>query len=154
MSYVYYLFNQLIEHVTTNEQFVTVPMRAPCLSGRCIWRAGLVASTMLLLLLVTRYTHSVATVQGRTTKQPDPWMYMFLIQVRANIVCVSIYIYTQQTTTHDFTCSVCEFTSTAASIHVFPYVNSPESVNKFGVLTRVFREIMSFSHDDMYLYQF
>jgi len=25
MSYVYYLFNQLIEHVTTNEQFVTVP---------------------------------------------------------------------------------------------------------------------------------
>ena len=44
---------------------------------------------------------------------------------------------TQQTTTRDFTCSVCEFTSTTGSIHVFPYVNSPDSVNKFDVSTHV-----------------
>ena len=59
----------------------------------------------------------------------------------------------QQTTTHYFTCSVSEFTSSTGSIHVFPYVNSPDSVNKFGVSrlsTRVYREITSFSHDDTY----
>ena len=51
---------------------------------------------------------------------------------------------TQQTMTHDFTCSVGEFTSSTGSIHV----NSLDSVNKFGVSTCVYREIMSFSHDD------
>ena len=56
----------------------------------------------------------------------------------------------QQTTTRDFTYSVSEFTSSTGSIHVFPYVNSPDSVNKSGVLTRVYREITSFSRDDMY----
>ena len=55
-------------------------------------------------------------------------------------VCAS-----QQTMTHDFTCSVSELMSSTGSIHVFPYVNSPDSVNKFGVLTHVYREIMSFS---------
>ena len=55
-------------------------------------------------------------------------------------VCVQ----SQQTTTRDFTCSVNEFTSSTGSIHVFPYVNSPDSVNKFGVSTRVYREITSF----------
>ena len=35
-------------------------------------------------------------------------------------------------------------------IHEFPYVNSLDSVNKFGVLTRVYHEIMSFSRDDTY----
>ena len=54
----------------------------------------------------------------------------------------------QQTTTCDY--FVCEFTSTTVSIHVFPYVNSPDSVNKFGVSTRVYREITSFSRDDTY----
>ena len=53
---------------------------------------------------------------------------------------------TQQTTTHDFTCTVSEFTSSTGSIHV----NSPDSVNKFGVSTRVYREITSFSRDDTY----
>ena len=48
---------------------------------------------------------------------------------------------TQQTTTHDFTCSVSEFTSSTGSIHV----NSLDSVNKFGVSTHVYREITSFS---------
>ena len=57
---------------------------------------------------------------------------------------------TQQTTTRDFTCSVSEFTNSTDSIHVFPYVNSPDSVNKFGVLTRVYGEITSFSLDDTY----
>ena len=52
--------------------------------------------------------------------------------------------------TRDFTCSVSEFTSSTGSIHVFPYVNSLDSVNKFGVSIRVYREIMTFSHDDMY----
>ena len=46
----------------------------------------------------------------------------------------------QQTTTRDFTCSVSEFTSSTGSIHV----NSPDIVNKFGVLTRVSHEITSF----------
>ena len=41
----------------------------------------------------------------------------------------------QKTTTRDFTCSVSEFTSPTGSIHVFPYVNSPDSVNKFGMST-------------------
>ena len=59
-------------------------------------------------------------------------------------------IYAQQTMTRDFTCSVSEFTSSTGSIHVFPYVNSLDSVNKFGVSIRVYREIMTFSHDDMY----
>ena len=36
----------------------------------------------------------------------------------------------QQTTTPDFTCSVSEFTSSTDSIHVYPNVNSPDSVNK------------------------
>ena len=44
----------------------------------------------------------------------------------------------------DFTCSVSEFTSSTGSIHV----NSPVSVNTLGVSTRIYREIMSFSHDD------
>ena len=57
---------------------------------------------------------------------------------------------TQQTTTRDFRCSVSEFTSSTGSIDVFPYVNSLDSVNKFGMSTRVYREITSFSHDDMY----
>ena len=52
----------------------------------------------------------------------------------------------QQTTTRDFTCSVSEFTSSTGWIHVFPYVNSLDSVNKFSVSTRVYR----FSHDDTY----
>ena len=52
--------------------------------------------------------------------------------------------------TRDFTCSVNEFTSSADSILVFPYVNSPDSVNKFVVLTHVYSEITSFSHDDTY----
>ena len=56
----------------------------------------------------------------------------------------------QQTTTHDFTCSVSEFTSSTGSIHVFPYVNSLDSVNKFGVSTRVYHEITNFSRDDTY----
>ena len=55
-----------------------------------------------------------------------------------------------QQTAHDFTCSVSKFTSTTGSIHVFPYVNSPDSVNKFGVSTRVYCEITSFSRDDTY----
>ena len=59
-------------------------------------------------------------------------------------------IYIQQTMTCDFTCSVSEFTSLTGSIHVFPYVNSPDTVNKFGVSTRVYLEIKSFSRDDMY----
>ena len=58
--------------------------------------------------------------------------------------------YTQQTMTCDFTCSVSEFMSSTGSIHVFPYVNSLDSVNKFGVSTCVYREIMSFSCDDTY----
>ena len=52
--------------------------------------------------------------------------------------------------THDFTCSISKFTSSTGSIHVFPYVNSPDSVNKFGVSTRVYREITSFSRVDTY----
>ena len=56
----------------------------------------------------------------------------------------------QQTMTCDFTCSVSELTRSTGLIHVFPYVNSPDSVNKFGVSTRVYCEITSFSHDDMY----
>ena len=50
-------------------------------------------------------------------------------------MCVS-----QQTRTRDFTCSVSEFTSSTGSIHV----NSPDSVDKFGVSIRVSREITSF----------
>ena len=57
----------------------------------------------------------------------------------------------QQTTTRDFTCSVSEFTSSTGSIHVFSYVNSPDSVKKlFGVSTRVYREITHFSSNDIY----
>jgi len=52
---------------------------------------------------------------------------------------------TQQTTTRDFMCSVSEFTSSTALIHV----NSPDYVNTFGVSTRVYREITSFLHDDV-----
>ena len=48
------------------------------------------------------------------------------------------------------TCSVSVFTSSTGSIHVFTYVNSPDSVNKFGMVTRVYHEITSFSHDDTY----
>ena len=48
----------------------------------------------------------------------------------------------QQTRTRDFTCSVSEFTSSAGSIHV----NSPDSVNKFGVSIRVYREITRVFH--------
>ena len=55
-----------------------------------------------------------------------------------------------QTTTHDFTCSVSEFMRSTGSIHVFPYVNSLDYVNKFGVSTRVYREITSFSREDTY----
>ena len=57
----------------------------------------------------------------------DPWFHMF---------CKWIH----------------EFSWLNSPIHVFPYVNSPDSVNKFGVSTRVYlyREIMSFSHDDTY----
>ena len=51
---------------------------------------------------------------------------------------------TTPTMTRDFTCSVSEFTRSTGSIHV----NSLDSVNTFGVLTRVYREIMSFSRDD------
>ena len=54
-------------------------------------------------------------------------------------------ITTQQTTTHDFSCSVSEFTSSTGSIHMFLYMNLPDSVNKFGVSTRVYREITGFS---------
>ena len=54
----------------------------------------------------------------------------------------------KQTTTRDFTCSVSEFTSSTGSIHGFSYVNSPDSVNKFGVSTHVYCEITSFSRDD------
>ena len=50
----------------------------------------------------------------------------------------------------DFTCSVSEFTSSTGSFHMFLYVNSLYSVKKFGVLTHVYREIMSFSRDDTY----
>ena len=56
----------------------------------------------------------------------------------------------QQTTTRDFTCSVSAFTSSTGSIHVFPYVNLLDSVNKFGVSTRVYSEITSFSRHDTY----
>ena len=35
--------------------------------------------------------------------------------------------YSQQTKTCDFTCSASEFMSTTDSIHVFPYMNSPDS---------------------------
>ena len=57
-----------------------------------------------------------------------------------------MYMYgvSQQTMTRDFTCSVSEFTTSADSIHVFLYVNSPDSVNKFGVSSYVYREITSF----------
>ena len=57
---------------------------------------------------------------------------------------------TQLTMTRDFTCSVSEFTSSTGSIHVFPYVNSLDYVNKFGVSPCVYREITSFSRDDTY----
>ena len=40
-------------------------------------------------------------------------------------------------------CSVSEFTSSTG-------VNSPDSVNKFGVSTCFYHEIMGFSRDDMY----
>ena len=56
----------------------------------------------------------------------------------------------QQTMTRDFTCSVSEFTSSTGSIHVFPYVNSLDSVNRVDVSTRVYREITSFSRVDTY----
>ena len=57
------------------------------------------------------------------------------------------WVITQQTTTRDFTCSVSEFTSSTGSIQV----NSPDSVNKFGVSsTHDYREIMSFSRNDTY----
>ena len=52
--------------------------------------------------------------------------------------------------TRDFTCSVSEFTSLTGSICVFPYVHSPDSVNKFGVSTRAYHEIISFSRNDTY----
>ena len=42
---------------------------------------------------------------------------------------IGTMVCTQQTTNRDFTCSVREFTSSTGSIHV----NSPDSVNKFGV---------------------
>ena len=61
-----------------------------------------------------------------------------------------IYRVSQQTTTRDFSCSVSEFTSSTGSIHVFPYGNSPDSVNKFGVSTRIYCEITSFLRDDTY----
>ena len=61
-------------------------------------------------------------------------------------ICKKYYITSQQTTTHHFTCSVSEFMSSTSSIQV----NSPDSVNKFGVSTRVNREITSFSGDDTY----
>ena len=57
---------------------------------------------------------------------------------------------TSQQTTRDCTCSVSEFTSSSGSIHVFPYVNSLDFINKFGVSTRVYHEITRFSHDDTY----
>ena len=57
-----------------------------------------------------------------------------------------IDVHTQKTRTRDFTCSVSEFTSSTGSIHVI----SPDSVNKFDVSTRVYREITSFSRDDTY----
>ena len=57
---------------------------------------------------------------------------------------------TQQTMTCDSTCSVSEFTSSTGSIHVFLPVNSLDSVNKFGVSTRVYREITTFQRDDTY----
>ena len=63
--------------------------------------------------------------------------------------CNFSIITSQQTTTRDFTCSVREFMS-STGIHMFPYVNSPDSVNKFGVSTHVYCEITSFSHDDTY----
>ena len=66
---------------------------------------------------------------------------------------VSHLMQSQETTTRDFTYSVSEFTSSTGSIHLFLYVNSPDSMNKFGVSTRVYREIASFSCDDMYQYQ-
>ena len=37
--------------------------------------------------------------------------------------------------TCDFTCSVSEFTSSTGTIHVFPYMNSLDSLNKFDVFT-------------------
>ena len=70
-------------------------------------------------------------------------------EVRMEVVA-GFFSSSQQTTTRDFTCSVSEFTSSTGSIHVFPHVNSLDSVNKFGVSTHVYREITSFSRDDMY----
>ena len=42
-----------------------------------------------------------------------------------------LFMIPQQTRTRDFTCSISEFTSSTGSLHV----NSPDSVNKFGVFT-------------------
>ena len=44
--------------------------------------------------------------------------------------------------TRDFTCSVSELTSSTGSIHV----NAPDSINKFGVSTRVSHEITRVIH--------
>ena len=61
--------------------------------------------------------------------------------------------YTQDTTTHDFSCSVSESTSSTGSIHV----NSPDSVNKFGVIpvkSWVFHVMKRFSETVPALAQF
>ena len=50
----------------------------------------------------------------------------------------------QCSVTRDFTCSVREFTSSAGSIHVSPYVNSPDYMNKFCVSTRIFHVMTNY----------
>ena len=65
-------------------------------------------------------------------------------EVRCHLLIGKNYIYTQQTTTGDFTCSGSEFKSSSGSIHM----NSSDSVNKFDVSTCVYGEITGFSCDD------
>ena len=94
------------------------------------------------------------TVSGLVQLTPSclHWMYVAFPCLNHIVVrhpFLTTILSTQQTMTRDFTCSVSEFMSSTGSIHMFPYVNSPDSVNKFGVSTHVYHEIMSFQHDDM-----
>ena len=80
----------------------------------------------------------------------DARHFAILLHVSFLSSSIAKHNYTQQTTPRDFICSVSEFTDSTGSIHVFPYVNLPDSVNTVGVSTHVCHEIMIFSCDDTY----
>ena len=115
------------------------------------WRCIIIAS--ILDVFVSNRILALVPQSSNWLQRISPGSSDDITSLQYNWCLVLSHTDTRQLWTYpannDFTCSVNEFMGSTGSIHVFPYVISPDSVKKIIVLTH-WCEITSFSRDDMY----